>query len=79
VIGEIDFCSTSHYIHANPVHHGFVKNIQDWKYSSYRGILENDTPWLDIKTVLEHFGDLHEFIKYHNQPIELKIKEKPYF
>jgi REP element-mobilizing transposase RayT len=76
---ETDFCSTAHYIHANPVHHGFVKNISDWNYSSFRKILENDTAWLSVKTVFEYFGNLHEFIKYHNQPINLKIKEKTYF
>jgi putative transposase len=79
VTDELDFCKTAHYIHANPVHHGFVQNIQDWKYSSYRLILENEAPWLDIKAVFDHFGDVHEFVKYHNQPIDLKIKEKAYF
>ncbi|HLO82997.1 MAG TPA: hypothetical protein VK166_18670 [Chitinophagaceae bacterium] len=79
IYDEIDFCSTVHYIHANPVHHGFVKSVHDWKYSSYNHILEKTAAWLDVRTVLNHFGDLHEFIKYHNQPIELKIKEKVYF
>jgi REP element-mobilizing transposase RayT len=76
---ENDFCGTVHYIHANPVHHGFVDSINDWKYSSYNSILSNDTPWLKTKTVIEYFGDLHEFIKYHQQPIELKIKGKAHF
>jgi REP element-mobilizing transposase RayT len=76
---EIDFCSTVLYIHANPVHHGFVSSMHDWKYSSFNHILQKTAPWLDVATVLNHFGDLHEFIRYHNQPIELKIKEKTYF
>ncbi len=76
---EIDFCSTSRYIHSNPVHHDFVTNMDEWKYSSYNLILENSTTWIDISGVLEYFGNIHEFIKYHKQPIELKIKEKSYF
>jgi REP element-mobilizing transposase RayT len=76
---EIDFCSTSRYIHANPVHHGFVNNMDEWMHSSYNLILENSDTWLDVSNTLEYFGNIHEFIKYHKQPIELKIKEKGYF
>jgi putative transposase len=76
---EIDFCSTSMYIHANPVHHGFVNNMDEWMHSSYNLILENSDTWIDIAGVLDYFGNIHEFIKYHKQPIELKVKEKGYF
>lgn len=79
ILNENDFCGTVHYIHANPVHHGFLNNVQDWKYSSYNHILQKTAHWIDADTVIDHFGDLKEFIKYHNQPIELKIKEKAYF
>lgn len=30
-----DFESHLHYIHFNPVKHGYVKDPRDWKYSSY--------------------------------------------
>lgn len=33
------FTSIIHYIHHNPVHHGFVKHIQDWRWSSYHDFL----------------------------------------
>lgn len=78
VLNELDFCGTVHYIHANPVHHGFSSGIEKWPYSSYNNIVQNDSHWLDTKSVLEHFGDLHEFLQYHKKPIELKLKEKVY-
>lgn len=35
VNGNDDICKLVHYIYANPVHHGFVKEMGLWKYSSY--------------------------------------------
>jgi putative transposase len=32
---EKDFQQCLGYIYGNPVKHGYVKNIEDWKYSSY--------------------------------------------
>ena len=29
------------YIHRNPLHHGFCENWNDWKYTSYRFLLES--------------------------------------
>ena len=29
------------YIHYNPVKHGYVKNVKDWKYSSFHKFVEN--------------------------------------
>ncbi len=55
-----------HYIHYNPVHHGFVKNITDWEYSSYHAF---QTPvketHLKRETVLEWFGGVRTFEKIH--------------
>jgi len=29
------------YIHYNPVKHGYVKNVKDWKYSSFHKLVED--------------------------------------
>jgi REP element-mobilizing transposase RayT len=76
---ENDFCSTCHYIHANPVHHGFTDSLEKWPYSSYKAILNGTLDWIDSATVLDYFGSKKEYIKYHQQEIQLKIKEKVYF
>ena len=31
----------TNYIHYNPVKHGYVKNVKDWKYSSFHKFVEN--------------------------------------
>jgi len=33
---EKDYATILDYIYTNPIKHGLVKNIEDWKYSSFR-------------------------------------------
>lgn len=66
-------CKVTHYVHANPVHHGFVKNLEDWKFSSYNSYLSDLTTKLSKKEIIEIFGSKNYFIEYHKQPIELKM------
>ncbi len=68
------FCKAIHYSHANPVHHGFVKKIEDWPNSSYKIFLSKSPTKLERENVLDMFGGLDAFIKYHEQPIDLKQK-----
>jgi len=35
---EHDWNKCLNYIYGNPVKHGYVKNIKDWKYSSFRRV-----------------------------------------
>ncbi len=74
VIDDIHFCKLIHYTHANPVHHGFTKTIELWPHSSYKILLSKHHTNLDREFVLEKFGGIDAFIKYHEQPIDLKTK-----
>lgn len=71
---ENGLCKVVHYIHANPVHHGFVKEMGNWKFSSYNSYLLQAATKLSKKEILDVFGSKEYFIKYHQQPIELKCK-----
>ncbi len=68
------FTQIIHYIHANPVHHGFVKHIEDWKYSSYHSFLSIKDTQLKREEVLRWFYSKADFIKFHQQKIDLKLK-----
>ena len=72
VTSENDFCKVVHYVHSNPVHHGFTKTMGEWKYSSYAYLMNGRKGWLDTKYTIENFGSLDAFKKYHDQPIGLK-------
>ncbi|MBN8654004.1 MAG: transposase [Cytophagales bacterium] len=62
------FTNIIHYIHHNPVHHGFVKHIQDWPWSSYHDfLLPNLTP--AQQKVIDWFGNCEQFLLFHNQAL----------
>ncbi len=67
------FSRLIHYIHANPVVHGFVKEMSDWKFSSYNGILSDRNSHLKKEEVIQRFGSKHEYLKFHNQKIDRRI------
>ncbi len=59
------FTRLIHYIHYNPVHHGFVRNLEDWKHSSYHSHLCEKAIRLNRETVMEWFGGEEDFKKFH--------------
>ena len=71
---EASLCKVIHYIHSNPVHHGFTKEIQEWPYSSYNSFISNTQKSMEREFILKTFGGLQNFIEYHKQPITLRIK-----
>jgi len=73
VENDMYFTKLIHYIHANPVHHGFVNTIEDWPFSSYHSFLSNKATLLNRNEVLEWFNGKEDFVKFHKQPIDLKM------
>ena len=53
------------YIRQNPVVAKLAKNMEDYKYSSYRAYLSDKVTMLNKKEVLEWFGGLEYFIEHH--------------
>ena len=58
-----------YYIHKNPVAHGVVKAIDNYPWSSYKSIISQNVSNLNSEQVMELFGDLENFIAYHNRLI----------
>ena len=56
-----------HYIHTNPTKHRTVKNITQWKYSSYNAYISNLQTKLPRKEVIDWFGNVEQFVLFHNQ------------
>lgn len=67
------FLKVVHYIHANPVHHRFTLKMEDWEHSSYNTYLNKAPTKISRDFVLNEFYGIKGFIKYHEQPIDLKI------
>ena len=64
------FIRTVIYVHRNPVHHGFRDAYEDWPYSSYYGILNNDDLGVENIKVLEVFGGRKNFISQHAESLK---------
>ncbi|WP_395056802.1 transposase [Flavobacterium sp.] len=67
VTSEKYFQQLIFYIHNNPVHHGFVKQMNLYPWSSYETIVSNKPTMLKRNEVVALFGDQENFIYYHNQ------------
>ncbi|MDX2189998.1 MAG: hypothetical protein SFY32_09055 [Bacteroidota bacterium] len=59
------FSHLVYYIHNNPVHHKFCKNIEDWKYSSYHAIVGDKYTKIDKEEILKWFGSIDWFKEFH--------------
>lgn len=58
------------YIHRNPVHHGVVKKFTDWEFSSYRAYLSDAPSRVAKREILEWFGNIQEFTKFHEGSLQ---------
>ena len=60
-----------HYIHNNPVQHGFIKQMSLYPWSSYDSIISDKATKLKRKEVLAIYGGKDEFIEYHNNNLNI--------
>lgn len=60
-----------HYIHNNPVNHGFVEDINDWKYSSYHSYINlAKESKIEKKEMMQYFETIKDFVEYHKSNVE---------
>ncbi|WP_407848891.1 hypothetical protein [Chryseobacterium sp. KCF3-3] len=60
-----------HYIHNNPINHGFVNKIDQWKHSSYNSYVNPEKESkLNRKEIMQYFDSLEVFRNYHKSTIE---------
>jgi REP element-mobilizing transposase RayT len=65
VTAEDYFIQLVVYIHLNPVKHGFTDSL-NYTHSSYRSMLSNSPTLLKRNVVIEYFGDINNFIEWHD-------------
>ena len=53
------------YIHANPINHGFCNYYEDWKFSSYIDIVEDEKLLVSSHDVLQFFNSKEDFLQFH--------------
>lgn len=67
------FKNLIYYIHLNPVHHKFVEDFQDWKFTSYNSYFSNSVSLLKDDEITNFFNDKNEFADFHNRKLEDKL------
>ena len=67
VTSESYFQQLIFYIHNNPVHHGFVKQMSLYPWSSYETIVSDRPTMFKRDEVIALYGDKENFLFYHNQ------------
>ncbi|WP_425392014.1 transposase [Ekhidna sp.] len=60
------------YIHNNPIHHQFVRVLNDWPHSSYHSYLLDKPTKIERESGIAWFGGKNEFLKVHQ---ELQAKD----
>ncbi|WP_027380221.1 hypothetical protein [Chryseobacterium daeguense] len=60
-----------HYIHSNPVNHGFVNRISEWEHSSYNSYLNpQKESKLNRTEIMQYFDSSVVFKNYHESNVE---------
>jgi len=59
------------YIHQNPVKHGFIERIEDYRYCSFNYLFRDDVGKINKNTVLGFFENLDDLKNVHQKMIEL--------
>ena len=65
VTSQTYYTKLIHYIHNNPIHHGFVKDLESWAYSSYNAYILEKATLLAKAEVINWFGDKNAFQDFH--------------
>jgi len=64
------FRSIIHYIHFNPVMHGFVRDLRDWSHSSFEAFFSPAASNLKREEVILWFGNKKSFYEFHRKQID---------
>ncbi len=65
-----------YYIHANPEFHRLTDNFKEWKWSSYKKIINERSSKLKKLEVLNRFGGIDEYIRSHSEKSEVTLDYK---
>ena len=63
----VKFKLLQYYIHHNARKHGFVKDFLDYPHHSFTEIINNNNTIIDVPKILEHFGSIQEFERFHHE------------
>jgi putative transposase len=60
-----------HYIHYNPIHHGFSTSVMDWDFSSIHAFVAGKKSKVQMDSVIKWFDNEQHFWSFHKLPPDL--------
>lgn len=75
VDNEKYFAQLIYYIHANPQLHGLTEDFMTWPWSSYGAMLADKPTKLRKQEVVEWFGNIDGYKKYHEQVLTERLTD----
>ncbi len=73
------FTQLIYYIHTNPQSHRLIDDFRNWKWSSYKPLMNDRTGRLKKQEVLYWFGGLEKYKQYHSYYHQLVRNETMIF
>jgi REP element-mobilizing transposase RayT len=67
------FQNIIHYIHFNAVHHGFVRDLRDWRHSSFESFFSPSPSKIKREEAIDWFGNKDAFYQFHQKEIDTKM------
>jgi len=61
------FYAAVYYIHSNPIHHNIIKDLTEYKFSSYNSLIGNKETKLCRSEVMDWFRGSKNFIEFHTE------------
>ncbi len=67
------FMNLIHYVHFNPVYHGFVDDLRDWPHSSFASYSSSKASFLKREEVIGWYKDKKAFFDFHKNQINSRL------
>lgn len=64
------FVNTVIYIHRNPIHHGFCRYYDEWRFSSYNEIINCNSKLVSTSALLKIVGGVNPFKEAHQASLK---------
>jgi hypothetical protein len=65
------------YIHYNPVRAKLCEKPEEWYYSSFNDIMQNNENGIvNIQELMSYFNDVNGFVNCHVNPVDIDTQEE---
>jgi REP element-mobilizing transposase RayT len=75
IVNDDYFARLIAYIHHNPVHHCFCRNILEWSYSSIHAYVSDKSTKIDKRYLMDWVGNEAGLVRFHKELAGMDLAE----